>query len=515
MYCIDIKNKQLDALAQIADILAIRHGQCEMLQNVLDILNRKLGMIRGTIMLLSPSGDKLFVGAMNQENTVGNLEISYKWGEGINGKVVETGEISYVENVAQEPQFRDRIHKRKQSNAEDVSFICVPVKLGSEVVGTLSVDLPISESPYLKDHGRILGIVSSLIAGDVQRRRSALEERMDLERENLMLRNALGQDFRPENMIGSSKLMKDVYIRMHYVAKSTTSVLIRGESGTGKELVASGIHYACDRRNKPFIKVNCAVLNEQLLESELFGHEKGAFTGAVSSRAGRVEAAEGGTLFLDEIGEISTRMQAKLLRILQEKEYERVGSSTTVRADVRIIAATNRDLESMVSSNLFRQDLFYRINVFPIMLPSLRERKEDILPLANFFMNRFSRKMGKCIRRISTNAINAIMNYHWPGNIRELENCIEYSVLLAAENVIHSYHLPPTLQMPDVKEINRAGKLKSRVMSLERDMIIDSLKHCGGNIKSTSKELGITQRILRYKICKLNIDPQKLTTETR
>lgn len=514
MYCMQMKiqtrDDQLDTLAEIADILVIRHGQREMLQDVLGVLDRRLGMIRGTIMLLSPSGDKLLIGAVSHRNKADDLAIIYNWGEGITGRVVKTGEPAYVESISQEPHFRDRIHQRKQRNVEDVSFICVPVKLGAEVVGTLSVDIPLSESQYLHEHGRLLGIVSSLIAGDVQRRRTALEERMDLERENLRLRNALGENFRPENMIGSSKLMKDVYMRIHHVAKSTTTVLIRGESGTGKELVASAIHYASERCDKPFIKVNCAVLNEHLLESELFGHEKGAFTGAVASRTGRVEAAEGGTLFLDEIGEISPLMQTKLLRVLQEREYEKVGSSTTVRADVRIIAATNRYLEGMVSDDLFRQDLFYRINVFPIYMPPLRERKDDLLALANHFLDKCSKKLKKNIRRISTNAINSIMNYHWPGNIRELENCIEYSVLLASESVIHSYHLPPTLQMPDVKEINEAGTLKSRVLSLERDMIIDSLKHCGGSISSAAEELGITQRILRYKISKLNIDPHKL-----
>ncbi len=512
-YCLQVKERKkdehLETLAEIAEKIAARSPQEEMLRNVLDILEKRLGMIRGTIMLRSQSGDKLSVGALNQDSTSGVAEICYCWGEGITGRVLETGKAAIIDRISQEPQFRDRIHQRKQKNAEDVSFICVPVKVGPEVVGTLSVDLPTSEAPFLNEHERLLSIVSSLIAGDVQRRRVALEERQDLERENIRLRDALGENFRPVNMIGTSRLMRDVYMRIHQVSKSNTTVLIRGESGTGKELVASAIHYSSNRAPKPFIKVNCAVLNEQLLESELFGHEKGAFTGAVTTRIGRVEAAQEGTLFLDEIGEISPLMQAKLLRVLQEREFERVGSSTTLKADVRIIAATNRDLEKMVGDGLFRQDLFYRINVFPVMLPPLRERKEDILPLANFFLEKYCRTLGKCIRRISTQAINAIMSYHWPGNIRELENCIEYSVLLASEGVIHSYHLPPTLQLPDTKEIAMAGELKSRTLSMERDMIVDALKHSRGNITAAARELGVTPRILRYKMSKLNVEARK------
>ncbi|MBD3166084.1 AAA domain-containing protein, partial [bacterium] len=242
-----------------------------------------------------------------------------------------------------------------------------------------------------------------------------------------------------ENIIGNSNEMQAVYQRIHQVARSETTVVIRGESGTGKELVASAIHYSSDRADKPFIKVNCAALSENLLESELFGHEKGAFTGALYQRAGRIEEAEGGTLFLDEIGDFSPAIQVKLLRVLQEREYERVGSNATVKADVRIIAATNRDLEADVEDGRFRQDLYYRINVFPIYIPALRDRREDILQLVDYFAAKYARQMGKDIHRISTEAINMMVAYHWPGNVRELENCIEHAVLLSNDGVVHGY----------------------------------------------------------------------------
>ncbi len=330
--------------------------------------------------------------------------------------------------------------------------------------------------------------------------------RQSLEAENLRLRDALQEQFRPENIIGNSHPMREVYLKITQVAASNTTVLIRGESGTGKELVASAIHYASPRATMPFVKVNCAALNENLLESELFGHEKGAFTGAFCTRAGRLEEAEGGTLFLDEIGDFSPAIQVKLLRVLQEREYERVGSNRTQKADVRVIAATNQDVEARLSEGLFRQDFYYRINVFPISLPPLRDRKDDILLLADHFVAKYARKMGKEVRRISTPAINMMLAYHWPGNVRELENCIEYGMLLASNGTIHGHSLPPTLQLPIAGESVRQGLLRVRVALLERDLIADALKSCQGSVSLVAEQLGITPRMVRYKIKKLGIE---------
>jgi Nif-specific regulatory protein len=300
--------------------------------------------------------------------------------------------------------------------------------------------------------------------------------------------------------------MRDVYRQIHQVSRSDTTVLIRGESGTGKELVAHAIHYASLRADGPFIKINCAALNENLLESELFGHEKGAFTGAIQTRKGRLEEGNNGTIFLDEIGDFSPAIQVKLLRVLQEREFERVGSNRTSKTNARIITATSRDLEKCVDQGTFRQDLYYRINVFPIFLPPLRERKDDILLLADFFVERYSKKLGKDVRRITTPAINMMVSYHWPGNVRELENCIERAVLLSSDGVIHGHHLPPTLQTSDASGTAGIGSLKERVNLFERDLIIDALKRCDGNLAAAARDLKTTARIMRYKVRELDID---------
>jgi Nif-specific regulatory protein len=499
------KNDSLDILYTISQILVARFGEHETLKEILHILSGSCGMVRGTIMLLSSGGNELVVEAVQNSPGTVNHDAKYKWGEGITGRVVQSGESAIIPRVSKEPLFRDRIHGRRLAGGEDVSFICVPIKIGLDVVGTLSVDLPVESKENLLDSERLLSIVSGMIAHDVNSRRTARLEHETLEAENLRLRGALGEQFKPENIIGNSKIMQEVFLRIHQVAQNDTTVLIRGESGTGKELVASALHYGSPRRNGPFVKVNCSALSEHLIESELFGHERGAFTGAINTRIGRFEEASGGTLFLDEIGDIPQWVQVRLLRVLQERCFERVGSNKSITTDVRIIVATNRDLEKAVESGLFRKDLYYRINVFPIFLPSLRERKEDLLLLANYFCRKYSKKTGKDIRRISTPAINMFMAYHWPGNVRELENCMEHAVVMCNDGVIHGYDLPPTLQTPDSEEISNSGLLKLRVRILETELITDALKHTGGNILATARELGCSSRVLRYKMGDLKI----------
>lgn len=496
----------LKVLAAISKLLATQSGQRQMLTEVLKQLEEKLGMIRGTVMLLSPDGSELWVEAAPAIPTLSHRDYRYRRGEGIIGNVVQTGQPAIIPQVFKEPRFTNRLYKRDKDEDADVAFLCVPIGVGSEVVGTLSVDMPLDDTEQLQERCQFLEIVASLIAFDVRTRRMEELQRQTLEAENLRLRDALKERFRPENIVGNSHGMREIYLRIHQVATTNTTVLIRGESGTGKELVASAVHYNSFRAEKPFVKVNCAVLSEGLLESELFGHEKGAFPGALQSRIGRIEEAEGGTLFLDEIGDFSPAIQVKLLRVLQEHEYERVGSNKTVKADVRIVAATNRDLDACAEAGLFRQDLYYRINVFPIFLPPLRERKDDILLLADHFVAKYAEKMGKDVRRISTPAINMMTAYHWPGNVRELENCIEYAVLVSRDGVIHGHNLPPTLQMPEADETFALGSLKARVSILEKDMIIDALKSCAGSVTTAARQLGITARMVRYKIKKLGID---------
>jgi Nif-specific regulatory protein len=300
--------------------------------------------------------------------------------------------------------------------------------------------------------------------------------------------------------------MRQVYEQMAQVARTNTTVLIRGESGTGKELIAHAIHYNSLRAGKPFIKVSCAALPDTLIESELFGYEKGAFTGALTRKKGRFEIADGGTLFLDEIGDLNLSTQVKLLRVLQEREFERLGGTETIRVNVRLIAATNKDLERAIAEGTFREDLYYRLNVFAIFVPPLRERKPDVLLLADYFLEKYSREHGKNIKRISTPAIDMLMSYHWPGNVRELENCIERAVLLCDGSVIHAHHLPPTLQTAEASGTVVNLSLSEAVQAYEKDLIQDALKTTRGNRAKAARLLRTTQRIINYKIKKYGID---------
>jgi len=500
--------KQLEALYKVSQILAVGARQKSALVEVLNVLDGELGLNRGTITLLALSGDEIRIEAVHNLSEEQSSKIIYRIGEGVTGKVMQTGKAMIIPRVSQEPLFLNRF-ERWNVTKQDLSFICVPISIGNEVIGTISVDRPFEEKALLDDEMRILSIVASMIANDLRTRREATIEHQQLEDENLRLRHELEDRFRPENIIGNSNTMRDVYHQIHQVAGSDTTVLIRGESGTGKELVAHAIHFSSPRAKGPFIKVNCAALNENLLESELFGHEKGAFTGAIQSRKGRLEEANNGTLFLDEIGDFSSATQVKLLRVLQEREFERVGSNQTMKTNTRILVATNRDLEKCVDKGIFRQDLYYRINVFPIFLPPLRKRKDDILLLADFFAERYSRKMNKDIKRISTPAINMMVSYHWPGNVRELENCIERAVLLSSDSVIHGHHLPPTLQLSDTSDTIGAGSLTEKVNLFERDQIVDAIKRCDGNLAATARDLKTTARIIRYKVKELGIDYER------
>jgi len=496
---------QLEILYNVSQILAAGTHQQEALVSVLEILDKDLGLARGTITLLSLDGKEIRIEAAHNLSQEQSQRITYRIGEGVTGKVMQTGKPIIVPKVSQEPLFLNRF-ERWNVTKQDLSFICVPISINNDVIGTISVDRPFEETAPLDEEMRMVSIVASMIANDLRARRQARIERQALEGENLRLRYELEDRFRPENIIGNSNAMRDVYRQIHQVAVTDTTVLIRGESGTGKELVAHAIHFSSPRSDGSFVKINCAALNENLLESELFGHEKGAFTGAIQTRKGRLEEANNGTIFLDEIGDFSSATQVKLLRVLQDKEFQRVGSNHTLKTNTRIITATNRDLEKTVDKGSFRQDLYYRINVFPIILPPLRDRKDDILLLADFFAERYSKKMGKDIRRISTPAINMMVSYHWPGNVRELENCIERAVLLSSDGVIHGHHLPPTLQTSDATGTIGTGSLKERVDLFERDLVIDALKRCNGNLAAAARDLKTTARIMRYKVNELGVD---------
>ncbi|NOZ04341.1 MAG: GAF domain-containing protein [FCB group bacterium] len=500
--------KELSLLFEISQTLNRSKNIKEIVRPVLKVVAEHMGLSRAALTILNRTTNEIFIedayGLSVEERARGR----YKVGEGITGKVVASGRPMIIPKISEEPQFLDRTEARKNLNKSDISFICVPIKLSGEVIGAFSVDRLFDDSFSLEDDVRLLSIIASMIAQSVRVYQSLQEERLYLQEENQRLQNEVKDVFRPANIIGNAKRMKEMYALIERVSSTDTTVFIYGESGVGKELVAAAIHYNSNRADKPFIKVNCAAFPDSLVESELFGHEKGSFTGAVATRKGRFESANGGTLLLDEIGDLSLVTQVKLLRVLQEKEFERIGSNTTIKTDVRIIAATNRDIEELISKRLFRQDLFYRLNVFPIHVPPLRQRKSDIMLLADHFVEKYSKKLGHRVKRITTSAIDMMMSYHWPGNVRELENAMERAVLLSTDGVIHAYHMPPSLQTAETSGTVCRSTLATILSNVERDLIIDALKSTKGNMSKATKILGISERIMGLRVKKYGINPK-------
>jgi len=430
----------------------------------------------------------------------------YSLGEGIIGRVVETGKAIVAPRLRDGALPPNRTGCRGEDGDPGCSFLCVPILSGRKVLGTISAERAYENHRLLKQDFELLATIASMIAPAVELYLLETIDRRDLENENRRLHDALKEKFKPSNIIGNSKPMQDVYELIGKIAPTKTTVLVLGESGVGKELVANAIHYNSPASAGPFIKFNCAALPEAIVESELFGHEKGSFTGATDLRKGRFELADGGTVFLDEVGELPLAVQAKLLRVLQEKTFERVGGSRPVKVDLRIIAATNRDLAQMVEQGRFREDLYYRLNVFPITIPPLRERGSDVIMLADHFVARFARDSGKGVKRISTPALNMLMSYHWPGNVRELENVIERSVILSDDSVIHGYNLPPSLQTPVETGTAFGCGLRAKLESVEYEMIVDALKAHKGNTTKAARELNLTRRILGLRMEKYRID---------
>ncbi len=503
--------RRLQLLYDVSETLSRSMDLREVAQPVLEAIADRAGMSHGTLTLLNRQTEEILIEAAHGLSAEQLRRGRYRVGEGITGKVVQSGQPAVVRRISEEPLFLNRTGARKDIAKKDVSFICVPIKLGHDVFGALSADHLYSDEVNLREDVRLLGTIASMIAQAVKTRQAAAEERQRLEAENLRLRAELRQRWQPANIIGRSNAMQKIYDLIAQVAKSTATVLIRGESGTGKELVAHAIHASSSRADGPFIKVNCAALPESILESELFGHEKGAFTNAIAERRGRFELANNGTIFLDEIGDFAPASQIRLLRVLQEREFERVGGAASIKTNVRVIAATNRDLESMIREGKFREDLYYRLNVFPIFIPPLRQRKTDIPLLMDHFLEKYAAQNHKRVRRISTPAIDMLMSYHWPGNVRELENIIERAVLVADDAVIRSIHLPPTLQMAEAKPASLA--LIDRVDEFERELLIEALKSARGNMAKAARELQTTERILAYKVHKYAIDRKILKTE--
>ena len=499
--------RDVEVLSDVAKAFAESLDLRSTLESILKSLDMHLKLQRGAIMLLDPDTETINIEVAHGLSSESKKRGSYRVGEGITGMVVQTGKEVVVPDIKKDPRFLGKTKSRTYAKGQRVSFFCVPIKLESRTVGAISVDRKASKTDDFEANVRLLGIIATMIAQAVKLNNLVENDRMRLRDENARLRRELKTRFNIHNMVGNSNAMHDVYRLIEQVANSNATVLIRGESGTGKDLVAHAVHYNSLRSEKPFVKVNCTALPETLLESELFGHEKGAFTGATDRKKGRFELAQGGTIFLDEIGDFSLNLQVKLLRVIQFKEFERVGGSETIKANVRIVVATHKNLEEEIKSGLFREDLYYRINVFPIFLPPLRDRKNDVMLLADFFLEKLASDNAKSISRISTPAIEMLTSYHWPGNIRELENCMERAVLVCNADVIRSEHLPPSLQMVK-KSAGGSRSLTEMVENMEKEVITDSLKETGGHQRKTAANLGVTERILGYKIRKYNILPK-------
>ncbi len=533
-------HNSISLLAEVSRTITNEDDINKVLRLVLLIMSENMNMLRGMITILNRDTGEIVInesfGLTEKEKERGRYQI----GEGVIGHVVKTGKAVIVPSIIDEPLFLDRTRSRSKAKKENLCFICIPIKAGTEIIGTLSADRQlepalVEESTKKTKAGekRIdmlqyyvdqLSIIASMISQAVRLKQLAHEENTKIPVETTITeksssrQNRQAEEYddetisiaeRPANIIGNTKPMIALYKMIDKIANTNATTLILGESGVGKELVASAIHFKSRRTDKPFIKFNCAALPESIVESELFGHEKGAFTGALATRQGRFELAHNGTIFLDEIGELSLPVQAKLLRIIQEKEFERVGGSKTIKVDVRVIAATNRNLEELIRNGLFREDLYYRLNIFPITVPPLRERKTDILLLADYFVEKYNAANHKGIRRISTTSIDMLMRYHWPGNVRELQNCMERAVILSEDNVIHGYHLPPTLQTAESSGTPYTGSLLQKLDSIEKEMIMEALKRTKGNMSRAAVQLGLSDRIMGLRIKKFDIDYRK------
>jgi Nif-specific regulatory protein len=511
---------ELKALYEIARLVGLAINLDSTLAAILRILHDTLRMERATVVLLDEDRKRLSIrssyGLTSEEESRG----VYGLDEGVCGKIFQSMSPFVVPDVHSEPLFLNRTGARTTINKGTISFIGVPVVRAKQPVGVLTVDRLFGDAVSFREDVRFLTVVAILIGQFLELHQNILRQEATLREENISLKAELNYRFSHHNIIGQSKVIQDVFRIIDKVAPSAATVLLLGESGTGKELVARALHQASPRADGPFLKVNCAALPENLLESELLGHEKGAFTGAIATKKGRFELANGGTLFLDEVGEMPLPLQAKLLRVLQERQFERLGGTRTITVDVRLIAATNRNLEQEAHKGNFRSDLYYRLNVVPIMLPPLRERREDIGVLIDHFLRESNLRNGRRIR-FSREALDFLLEYQWPGNVRELQNLVERMVIMADTERISMTDLPaymsavrendtPTVQCLDHQPApgKEARPLThNQLMNLEREQIEAALKRYGWVRARAARELGLSQRQIGYKIVKYGIAP--------
>ncbi|NNM87570.1 MAG: sigma 54-interacting transcriptional regulator [Phycisphaerae bacterium] len=502
------------------------------------VLADRLGMERGSMVLLNDATGRLQIEAALGLTPEEIQRGRYAVGEGITGQVVASGLPQVVADIRKESRFLNRTGARAGKEGKVISFICVPILIDGRTVGALSVDKQFLDEHTLSDDQRLLEIVAAFIAQAIKINSIIADERAQWQEERRQLRDTLQSKYKFDNIIGSAPAMLEVFDTIAQVATSRATVLLLGETGTGKELIAKAIHFNSNRAEQPFIRVNCGALSGTLLESELFGHVKGSFTGAIRDKVGRFEAASGGTLFLDEIGTMDISLQVKLLRVLQERELERVGDNKTIRVDVRIIAATNLNLQDEVAKGRFREDLFYRLNVVTIALPPLRSRREDIPRLVDFFRDKFNAENGKDLSKISRELLNVLVRYSWPGNVRELENAIERAVVLSRGDTLTEELLPTAIRAfaqagksavtgGDVQDLVERlveesmgkytlneGQIYDLVIhQVERGLIGQALKHCDGVKIKAADFLGINRNTLNKKVRELGLDPDEPTTQ--
>lgn len=498
---------ELEALYLISRILNGSNNLQTKLRNILEVLHKKSSLLSGMVTLRANNNDSLSICEVYDQKA--DRSVHYKPGEGLVGTILDAGSTLVVENLADEPRFISRL----EIYDRNLPFIGAPLFTDdNEIVGILTVQPDNNKS--LGEKARFIEMVANLIADSVQTLRSTEKRQQELTNERDNLKQALVKNYRFENIIGHSEPMIKVFDIIRQVAKWNTTVLIRGESGTGKEVVANSIHFNSSCSNGPFLKLNCAALPDSLLESELFGHEKGAFSGAVGMRKGRFELADNGTIFLDEIGEISVSFQAKLLRVLQEGEFDRIGGSKTLTTNVRIIAATNRNLEQDVADGNFREDLYYRLNVMPINMPPLRDRIVDIPELSIFLLDRLSKQQGGRSLEIKESALRILMKYNWPGNVRELENRLERAAIMSKDGVIdrdvismtgleEKISLVPSSQAPVNVDLNDENLD-------DRERVIAALEQSGWVQAKAARLLNMTPRQIAYRIQTLNISLKQI-----
>ena len=506
----ELLDAQLQALAQIARILNRGRPIEELLADILAVLHEDLGLLHGLVSICNPKDGSLQVGAVHSDSeaVVRACESArYRIGEGVFGNILKHGNSVVLGRIDAEPRFLDRLALYDM----DLPFIAVPIKaVDGTTIGVLAAQPDRRADELMPERTRLMEIVARLLAQTV-RLVVNIEDGQEVVDERDELRREVRAKYGFENMVvGHTASMRRVFDQVRRVAKWNSTVLILGESGTGKELIASAIHYNSPRAHQPLVRLNCAALPETLLESELFGHEKGAFTGAVKQRKGRFEQADGGTLFLDEIGEISPMFQAKLLRVLQEGELERVGGTQTVKVNVRIVAATNRDLEHEVEQGKFREDLYYRLNVMAIRVPPLRERSADIPELAEFLLDKIARQQGRTLK-LTDSALRLLMSHRWPGNVRELENCLERSAIMSEDGTISRDVVSLTGLDHDATPLAPVPEVDLADDSLDdRERVIAALEQAGWVQAKAARLLGMTPRQIAYRVQTLNIHMRKI-----